>query len=508
MSVKDFLFSDPLAEIDHNLTSTQVRSRFADFLPDEPGGHLGVLYPFVSEQPWRYWTDSVVEEALCLLEKDKSRTYAAVATRESELDRALHVLFTRSPTILDEGSLPHSAAESYLRLSTDYLPEYLRWTEHVFGNLLSLYWSVTRGGGVDAKFRLRNAVDYMQQAGHAGLLDGYVDSVRNAQHRPERQATPLSLAGRLAAGAVNRGGLSLVGVVASELPLAGRQLHAAIRLEFRQREWVLGEASRVAARLIQAGATEYDRFLIEVDHGGPVSSLIIIHPRVLKTLMDEGADWSRLGEAFDDTQLLWYNESAWRTRLRGWRLILRSVWRQFKANAVDKWHEGHLWLGKGRFTVRDIVNLSSDGVARVRVMAVLRTPRDGDDPVLVNEIVHEVVKVGRRRLVRSRGGFLDKGIPWPRRPVHVLVDLYRLDGSSRWLRRGGWLAGNTVAVAERTWGGRAPILVDNPEQIHRGIRLRYNLDAEAALKAWAAVETFAEHVHAKRVDRVTGGPAG
>lgn len=548
MSVRDLLFDDPFARIDRKLVSDRVRRRLGPLIPDDIGPHIGALSRFVDDRPWRYWSDETVKAALTLFEADAVRTYAAIESRVDEVHRGLHVLLQQPTAPLDESALPIGAANSYLRLSEAYLPAYLGCAEHVLGNLLSLVWSVARSGGVDAKFRLRNAVAQLRQLGHGSLTDGYDDAVRNAiahgevrftgaevefgsthparltpsdcldlydrvvrssnaialaillfwlrnaGHRPLEQPTPLSLAGQLAAGPLQRGGLALIGVVDSKTPLAGHQLHAAVKLSFRQREWVLGEAARVAARLIEVGAHEYDRFLVEVDHGGPVSSLVIVKPAVLKDLLESNAEWTRLDEAFPETQLLWYNESQWRTRLRGLTLIAQAALRQWRTGVVQQWHEASLWLGKGRFWVRDIKNRSTQGVARVHITAVLKNPSDADDRGIVVEVLDELVKLGRRRLVRSRGPMLDPGVPWLKRPVHVFVALYRVDGSKRWLARRGWLAGNVVAVAERTWQNRLPVFVDNPELVYRRMRIRLSIDAEAALEAWKNVEKLAESV--------------
>jgi hypothetical protein len=81
--------------------------------------------------------------------------------------------------------------------------------------------------------------------------------------------------------------------------------------------------------------------------------------------------------------------------------------------------------------------------------------------------------------------------------VHVFVDLYRTDGTLRWLTHGGWLAGNLVAVGERVWGRRTPIRVTNPQVIYRGIRIRYEIDAAAAADAIIRMEKMVQEIRAK-----------
>ena len=258
------------------------------------------------------------------------------------------------------------------------------------------------------------------------------------------------------------------------------------------------QSARIAAHFLNAGATGYNRVLCELDHGEAVTSLAIIKPNALKALLDADASVDRLAEVFDETQLLWFDESRWRTRLRAWRIIFRSAAQRAGHQIVENWRNAGLWTGKGRFRIREVENVSVSGIARVRLIAVLYEPSDAGNIPVVDEILRELVKVGRRRLVPSRTGNLDKGVRWLRRPAHVFVDLYRTDGPVRWLRSGGWVGGNLVAVAERTWGERKPVLVQNPESVHRGIRIRYQIDAEAAGHAIEQVLRMRQDFRAQR----------
>lgn len=226
-------------------------------------------------------------------------------------------------------------------------------------------------------------------------------------------------------------------------------------------------------------------------HGEPVASLSIVKPAVLTALIERDAPIRELSTAFDDTQLLWYDEPAWRTKLKAWRVLTMSTWRLLGHRAITNWHTAGLFMGKGRFRLREIRNLSVDGIASVQVVAVLLCPEDADDLAVVNEVVRELVKVGRKRFIRSRIGPFERRFAWPRRPVYVWVDLHRTDGTLRWLKSGGWPKGNLVAVAERIWGRREAIKVPNPEYVHGKVRIRHQMDIGAVRDAVAqAAELF------------------
>lgn len=491
-------------------------------------------------------------ESLQILEDDVARTLQGIQARRKAIDRGIDSLFRISETVWTEEPLSGGTSRTLVRLFSDFFPEYLRWTEHVFGNLVEVFWAVCKRGGVDGRFDLRGATRLLTSKGHRRVTDGYVEDIRNGiahgnvrftgthvefgivrptrlvaveclntfdrlcrtsnalalaltlfwiRHRTKAATVgqiPLSLVTRFAAGAVNRTGCRILGAIESDVALAGKQLHVAVEMNERNRAHVLLQSARIAAHFLNAGATGYNRVLCELDHGEAVTSLAIIKPNALKALLDADASVDRLAEVFDETQLLWFDESRWRTRLRAWRIIFRSAAQRAGHQIVENWRNAGLWTGKGRFRIREVENVSVSGIARVRLIAVLYEPSDAGNIPVVDEILRELVKVGRRRLVPSRTGNLDKGVRWLRRPAHVFVDLYRTDGPVRWLRSGGWVGGNLVAVAERTWGERKPVLVQNPESVHRGIRIRYQIDAEAAGHAIEQVLRMRQDFRAQR----------
>ncbi|MFC1997664.1 hypothetical protein ACFLXI_08695, partial [Chloroflexota bacterium] len=66
------------------------------------------------------------------------------------------------------------------------------------------------------------------------------------------------------------------------------------------------------------------------------------------------------------------------------------------------------------------------------------------------------------------------------------------------LRGGGWRGGNLVAVAEYNRGKYEPVLVDNPEETYKGLRIRYQIDEAKAQKALHDLAKQMLEIHAKR----------
>lgn len=549
-SLSEFLMRDPLAEIEHGIAAEEVRTRMPRlFVDGRSDSELLAFRHFVELVPWRYWSTDQAEYAHRVLRKDVDRSERAIRGRANSVNIALDTLFTLGSFDLSEESWDHSRATEMVTVATELLPAYLRWTEHIFGNLLEVYWAVGKKGNEQGRFDLKSATAQLRQRGHGDLLRGYSEDVRNAiahgevrfsfpdikfgavrpttlsstellrlfddlrrtvnalavalidiwvelrrTDRSTGQDVPIALVVRIAAAGVNREGLRMIGAVESETPLAGKQLHVAVETVDKRRTLVFGNIFRIAARLVRAGAVGYDRMLFGIEQGEPVQSLVALDPMKLKELLEENAPFERLPDALDETQLLWFDESPTRVRLRIWGAAIRSGWADAKRQIYANWHEAGLYLGRGKYWLRKIENLSIAGQARVRVIGVLKDPLLENDREQIQAIVAELVKEGRKRRVRARGTFLDKGIPWRKKPRHIYVDLYKEDGPIRWLRGGGWMGGNLVAVGEKCWGKQESNLVERPEEIHRGIRLRYSIDPIAAAEVAAKLQELMNQV--------------
>lgn len=159
MSLRRLLEADPLARVEHQEGHVALRRGFGARLPDVSG--LPLL-PFVEQAPWHYWDDAVVDECVGLLEADLDRTAAAFRVRAQALDRAFDALFRPSSWVLNEHPVTTGTPTAFVPLMTGWVPEYLRFAEHVYGNLLELPWSVAKRGGIDGTFDLRGAIHLLE----------------------------------------------------------------------------------------------------------------------------------------------------------------------------------------------------------------------------------------------------------------------------------------------------------------------------------------------------------
>jgi len=291
---------------------------------------------------------------------------------------------------------------------------------------------------------------------------------------------PPSIMAFLAAAGIERTGLNVVGVVESEIHGLGKQLHLAVQTFSLYRPLVLLECAQLTMHLLENGGGGYARYLFDIDQGKSISSLVIVKPDRLAELLQENAPIERLGEIFDDAPLLWYNESKLRTNLKAWKYLFKSHMGNAREEIVTGWRNaGIISRGRGRYLIRKVENVSAGKIARINVTAVLRYPDDVSDRELIREIIYSIIKRTSKIWIDTKKvGFEgDKGRI--ARPKYIWLRLCRLDGTIRWLNSCDWASGNLAAMAERVYGlFTRPIQIRNPEEIWKGILIKYSMDME------------------------------
>jgi len=550
LGLSDALRSDPLVAAERALRRGPLRAILGGFVDVQSLQHAFALCPFAEDRPWRYWDRATTLQAIEVLEADPDRTADALHVRSAQLGAALDSLFTPAPARDIEDSLDHDRPRDLVAISTTFHPEYLRWSEHVFGPLLSLYWSVLKKGGAAGNFGLRGATAAVASRRRSALLVGYNEQVRNALAHGNvvfrgstiayGQQTELTSAAFLRlfddlcrtcnamalaaliyilrdqdgarlpaavspgllrvilAGAINRRGCTVDGVVESTPALVGTQLHVSVSMASKSRPECLFVAFRVATVLADLGVREIDRLMVGIDHGDEICTDIPIKYGLVPSVLNSGATPDALQSLLGDTPLLWFDEVPLVSRLRLWRNVARLAWRTGKQTIIERWHEVGACRGKGRFTIRRIDNLSVRGLPRVHIVAVLNDPCHADDPDIVRETIRELTRVGRHHRVWSRPSPIDRGISLLKRPKHVFVDLYREDGTVRWLVGPGWSGGNLIVTSEGVWGRAQPVHVKNPQECYAGIAIRYEIDEVAAHMASAELARTLTDIYENR----------
>lgn len=224
----------------------------------------------------------------------------------------------------------------------------------------------------------------------------------------------------------------------------------------------------------------------------------MLKPDRLADLLRSDAPTTRLSEAFDENLLLWYDESRVRHILKAWRALLTSRYRIFREDFQREMARTGFLPGSNSYRIRKIENASVAGIRRVRVTAVLRDPSDANDRERIKQIVRTIVKKMSRIKVRTNPSGLENHWSISGSPSYIWISLYKVDGPIRWLSSGGWQSGNLVALAEKLRNRKLdPVFVPKPEEIWRGIRLRYSMDMDAYAEAMNNLARVIEEVTGK-----------
>jgi hypothetical protein len=551
--LKEFLEKEIIGNASSQIRSNIAIKRFSKFLSENTNNDWGmILSIFAIKSPWTYWDSNIVDEALKILEIDVERTIKAINFRSNDIGIAIDNLFRLSPALLFEESLNTDKSRDLLRLATEFHPEYLRHNEHIFGNLLILYWSILKKKSVEGKFDIRGAVALIKKESYETILSGYNDNIRNAiahgqvifkglgliqygdstanysissseflrifddlwrtcnsltiamllfmaRNEGKIKETgiilPPSLISFIASAIIERKSLSINGAIESDTFLAGKQLHIFLKTSYLRRDWIFFECLRISALLLKHGANGYERFIFDIDQSQKLSSQLIVKAKTLGNLLDTpNTTLERMNEALDEAPMLWFNESNFSHRIRSLKEIFSSLFNLHWNNLENEWEQQGLRISNQSYRIMKSKNVSSEKVRRLHIYAVLNNHDFIGDKNYLKRLIKRLIKQGSRIIIEKesalRRRFLSSG-----EPTYVCVSIYKNDGTFRWATSGGWLDGNLIAQGEKIFSRfKPPIFVPNPEEIWKGIRFRFSLDSPAYAKAMANIVTTISEV--------------
>ena len=527
-TIREFFTKNPLGRTSIERKHLRGIERFQKWLPEE----CDRIWPctlayFVLHPPLTYWDDDVVDLALGILEKNIERTANALEYRDIDVNNGFDNLLRVAQHYVEE-SLDLSRTTELLIFANEVNPQYLQIAQHTFGNLLVLFWSVIKKGGVDGKFDFTGAVAAFKRRNAELLTGGYDDTIRNSiahgqvyfrglgiqygelkypyeltsfeffekfdllwrnsvsmivaiilfYARNAKRANikhPLYIARLLAASSVERNGLKIKDVMVSESGKTGSQLHVLLETSNFSRSAIIMDCMHYAIRLNEYGCNTFSRILFDVNYfGKSITGLLILKLSRLSELLALGAPVNHVGEILEHN-LLWYDES---TRL----LVLRAFWGNMRETIKHEYWkfakqvEGNIkLLPPDTYLVKEIKNSSAGGIARLDVVAVFTNPEDASRKDRIQAVTREIVKKQLSKWVSTNPSGLTKRLNLRVPPSCIWVHLYKRDGTLRSLTGSGWPGGNLVCVAEFIRGKQSPLLVKQPDIIDKGIRYQFSM---------------------------------
>jgi len=534
-TIEEFFTANPLGHSSIEYKTVKGFERFHKWLPED----YRPVWPcslavFALASPLTYWNEEVVEKALSILEADPQRTIDSIVEREQDINNGIDNLFRVYENKFYEESLDLGKTADILRLVNEIHPEYLVIAQHIFGNLLTLYWSVLKKKGVDGRFNLPRAVDTLHNRQADLLIGGYDDKVRNAiahgqvyfrglgiQYgeqnykyelstfeffdrydmlwrvsislaialllflaRHKRSATvkyPLSIDRIIASSYVDRNEFEIKDYMVSELTNRGKQLNILVKTTNVSRNAIIMDCLHYAVRLFQLEETSFSRLLFDINYENKsITGQLSIDYEKLKNLLKTNATYQRVGEVLEST-LLWYDEPI---RI----LIIKTLLRNLRT------HFGHgYWMflkqqaGKYKllppdtYRIKQIKNSSAGGIARLNVTAVFMNPSNTNSQEKMIMVCRSIIRKYASHWMATNPSRLVRRVNLYLPPSYIWINLYKRDGTNRWLGNSGWLGGELVCVAEFIRGRRPPILVKQPDIIENNIRYQFSMEVQNVL---------------------------
>ena len=411
-------------------------------------------------------------------------------------------------------------------------PEYQRYCEHIYNHLIRVPLTILskRKGNKDyQKPPLSQRVDILKNAGLVELAKGFNPMVRNAishgtvayadteisyidnlkiervwanrfcdtfdsmvdichamaaallvfvcrnLHAVEAYGwsrMPLGIRQMIVQGATSHRGFKVGSMVETQTG-SDKQLNICSVCGSRARLAHLHEAFSVASSVQQFGGEAYAHVRVQVDCGALVPALVMIKGPELKELREQGFSSERL-EAALGFSALWFDSPRFTHRIWNWSNILALGWKKVNREIRLNWRQQGFDLWGTRYVIREFENRSAGKVRRLHAEVVLK----GDEP-LTRSLIRGVLRHASKRLSRLAlpAVDVDRQSAFHRLPTYVWIRLYGSDARLRSLGSGGWAERRLVASSEwiaRPWFLHPPVGERMPDEVYRGIRIRYN----------------------------------
>jgi hypothetical protein len=529
LSLTDILSQSDIGQPEREIKYNLSRARFSTFLnPDFPEEWLPYLSNFTQKAPWTFYDHELIKKIIDFLESDIERSAKAVEAWDNELSIVFNDFFNTSKVAKSDYSLNSMGPKDNVIISNEVHPEYLWLCEHIFGNLVCVYWGVNRkkSHSVKAKFDLGNGERDLKNSQRDFLYFGFNDRVRNGiahgevhfrgdgivygkkdvAHEYKIDASelldsldqlrrtsnnlaialvlflgrnkkelekkslfylPSGLSNSIFTSFASREGFEIVGLVDSKLALVGNQLQIFIKSMHRKRDILIYECLRIAKNLNEFTLKDYDRYFYEIDTKDSVTSSLAVDVSKFNRCL-ENDNISGIPEAIE-TSLLWADEGKWVARLKSTSYIFKHHF-ILGLSTINK----NLSFNKYPFIIRHSEVISTEFDHRLKLKIIIDQQYNNDQ---IHAICTKLVNKYRYLPLFKNGDRILKKKLSLRSPSYIWITAYYKDGPLRWLTKRGWLSGNIAFSAE--WMVKStldPIYVKDHESITDNIRYQFKIN--------------------------------
>ncbi|WP_408097705.1 hypothetical protein ACJVC5_01985 [Peredibacter sp. HCB2-198] len=511
----------------------QVRRSFKHFLSEETNSiWLFTLEKFATTAPWSYWDHEVIISALKILENDPKRTLDAIEAWHVELSIAFSELFNKVDITNSNESFDQNRPSDNLTISNQVHPEYLRLVEHLFGNLIPVFWGICRKKGVKASFNLGQGEKFFQTNDLAHLYSGFDDRIRNGiahgevhfkgngivygktdtpyvhcissnelldkmdelrrvinglaiaiiifECRNERFIKevgnfkwPIGVLNQVLRHRCGRLNLEIVGIIESSYSLAGEQLQVSIHTDLTSKETIILDIINISSKILALTHKKYDRFMFQIDTDDVLPSTVFITTDILKKYLEQDKPLDKCVD-FLDLSMLWPSPShKLVNKYKVYNYLIKSGWPK-AAREIQL-----TFKKKNLPKIREVKENHAGKDFRLDITITLdpgSLSLEFDD---AQAICEKVVAKYKYKLSLGKKINLLPSSRRPRFPKYIWIKIYRKNGPIRWLQRRGWDSGNLMYTAEwKSSSNLHSIAIKKPYKTVNSIAYQDRLDIE------------------------------
>jgi hypothetical protein len=509
-----------------------IQSKFGNLINDKSffDSYLS-LYPFSTTKPLTYFNLSALNCALIFFAKHTTEVFDNLTSLDKEISHAIFSMRRKGSSWDREDILSLDAPRDLIDFENIWHPEYNRYCEHIFNNLIRIPIGVL--GSLKAKNyanqNLPNRVEILRNNGLRELANGYNATVRNAishgsvsfefqtikyedknncielssrefarlfdslvdvchaiviallitmckNHleisRRGIESLPLGFRFLIIDGVASHQDFSIHSMVNSVTIGGKKQLNVYCSTSSPSRNAHLFESLNVCWNSQMFGGKGYDRFSVSIDCGKRVPTLVFLDGQKLLRARQNNLPLECARDVFEDS-LLWYDTSKWIRRLHIWKNIFSLGLRLMRFQFHDDLRKLGLKVLSSKYFIKAIDNKSADKIRRLEAHVILMAEEIPRKEVLLDIVKHAIGKLRKKRLSKLKLGAVSKT---RRRPSYVWIRLYRRDARKRTLLSSGWAEGNLLLQAEwiSFFYRKNPVYVNEPDGVSHGIRIRFN----------------------------------
>lgn len=489
------------------------------------------LYPFTIQVPLCYVSDKAASTILHLLSKYSSIASKLLPKLEPQLTHALQSILRPGSSWKNEHRLENKAPKDLEEFEQIWHPEYQRYVEHIYNHLIRLPLEIygTIKNKDYGRMTLSNRAKMLSELGLKELTIGFNSVVRNAISHgtitftqfgvlyadrnkdqellpsdfaqlfdnlisichgitvgliawvchqwpnptpDELHALPMGLKRLLVQGWVSYPGLQIESVIELMLGLE-KNLNVYCTSDTSSQIIHQIDALAIASTFQRYGGGDYNKIMVHIDCGKKVASLAILDCGSVKELRESGLKNEILKKTFEGS-MMWHDSSNFRRRLWLWTKLLKMALKKWKQNVIKEWRRQGLAVWGARYKIKNIENRSAGKIRRLHVDLVLNYGEEVSKSTVRGVLTHAARKL-KRRLFYGEKRFHRTFLKRP--PVYIWFHLHARNVPLRSLGLNGWDNKDALAQAEwRAWPKtiRHPILVKAPDEIYRGLLIRYN----------------------------------